>query len=164
MQVWGRKVGEMQQKTASVIASLTSLTQLTLAEYGYSEGLSALHGLELQELRLKHCSNAAASILSSGAMTSLETLHISEGTEPKEGVFSDLTAFNEALEDTRITDHEKAQELHQLGQVVLSLPRLVQLSGDCSLFSYALTKDQTRWSVWKEGKTIPPCWVWKKLA
>ena len=151
---------EMPQETVSAICNLTALTRLALYDWACISGFSALQGLNLRELRLGNCSEAAQQILATGQMTSLERLHIADWTK---GSTDDVEAFNSALTDTSSPDHTEAVELHQLGQAILSLPRLAEVSGPCRLFSCAMAEELRAWPKWlKEDPASPAYQAWKR--
>ena len=60
----------------NAIAGLRGMTRLELSYFISNANLSALQGLKLQELVLINCPGAAAAILASGSMSSLQKLHI----------------------------------------------------------------------------------------
>lgn len=151
----------MPERTVTAISNLTALTQLTLYSYRGATRLSALQGLQLKKLRLEGCPGAAQQILGNGGMTSLQKLHI---WESKHDPTHDVTAFNTALGDTASADHQWAQELYQLGQVVLSLPNLVQVSGSSLLFTGAMAEGLRAWREWRSDPMFSDCWYWKKLT
>ena len=158
----GERDQKVPKKTVSAICSSTSLTKLTLCGYHRTTRFSALQGLKLQELVLHGCPKAAHNILSNGAMSTLEKLQIRD--RPKD-MTHDVTAFNASLRNTASPDHKKAQKLHKLGQILLSLPRLVEVSGACQLFSVAMAEDLRAWSEWKtKDARGDDHWVWKKLT
>ena len=151
----------MDRRAVSIICNLTALTQLTLHGYKRTTQISALQNLKLEELQLEECPGAAQHILSTAAMTTLERLSI---WVAREGRPHDVEAFNAALRDTSSPDHTWAEGLHQLGQAVLSLPRLVEVSGYCLLFSCAMAEDLRAWSQWTDNyEGISSCWFCKKL-
>ena len=153
---------DMPENTVNAICNLTSLTRLELYHCYCTTRFSALQGLKLQELKLDSCPGAAQQILSNGTMSTLKKLHI---WESKEDQTQDVTAFTTAVRETASPDHKWAQELNQLGKVVLSLPKLVRLSGSSLLFSLAMAEELRVWSEWKsKGSRGDDHWVWKKLT
>ena len=100
-------------------------------------------------------------MLSPGAMTTLRKLSIREFSRAHPDGMAD---FNCALEDTSSPHHTWAQELDQLGKVVFSLPRLVEVSGSCSLFSCAMAEKLRAWGTWVgQDSDGEPYQAWKKL-
>ena len=155
----GEENQEMPIRTVSAIAKLSALTRLELNGYNLTTRLSALQHLKLQELNLHSSPGAAEAILLPGAMTTLQKLHILEGRDA-----ADVEEYKNDLANTESEGHQSAQKLHQLGQVLFSLPSLVQVSGSCPLFSCAMAEGLKEWSLWKQKQSMfEKNWVWKKL-
>ena len=54
-------------------------------------------------------------------------------------------SFYEDLCDPNAAGHERAQQLHQLGSTVQSLPSLTEVSGNCSLFAFGMSDALLHW-------------------
>ena len=152
---------EMPIETAKAIAQLSGLTRLDLCRYSCTPHLSAFQRLNLQELNLHCCPNVAEATFLTGTMTALQKLHISEFRDAQP---DDVEAYNNDLADTESEGHQSAQQLHQLGQVLFSLPSLVQVSGECRLFTCAMAEGLEEWGAWKSETTCIEEWIWKKLS
>ena len=157
----GNKRYELPWRMLTPIANLSALTRLQLSRYKRNTRLTTLQHLNLQELNLHSCPGAAEAILLPGTMTTLQKLHIWEDRPSQP---NDLEAYNKDLADTESEGHQSAQKLHQLGQVLFSLPSLVQVSGLCPLFSCAMAEGLENWSVWKQKQGMFQEGVWKKLS
>ena len=154
----GMQYQEMRLGTVAAIAKLSALTRLELTGYKCTARLTALQRLKLQELSLDSSPGAAEAILLPGAMTTLQKLHLSEGF----GEIFDQAAFQNDLADTDSEGHQRAQQLHQLGQVLFGLPSLVEVSGSCCLFTCAMAEGLKDWSVWQQKYIVFDECVWKK--
>ncbi len=155
------------------IASFTTLTRLELSEFHCSKNLERLQNLGLRELVLVDCPGAAERLIVPGALTALQKLHISQNEEFGDNVLED---FSGSVRNSTSAGHEDALELIKLGQAVLGLPRLVQLSGWGPLFLLVLAEELKAWKEidstnWMKGEgkyspiycsfylTPQRCWV-----
>ena len=147
--------------TLAYICELRGLTKLTLSGYKRNTFPSALQSLKLQELGLICSPGAAQQMLSTGSMTTLRKLYIWEYPDSRP---CGVGEFHHALRDTSSPHHTWAQELDQLGQAVLRLPRLVKVSGSCSLFRCALAEELRGWDTWMgKDSQNDPYQAWRKL-
>ena len=155
-----RKYGGMPIETVKAVARLSALTRLKLVAYFCTTRLTALQRLNLRELYLYRCPGAAEALLLPGAMTTLQRLHILDDGTPW---LLNPEIFQKELTDAESEGHKEVQKLYQMGQVLFSLPSLVQVSGTCPLFTCAMAEGLKDWSVWKHGEGIFQEGVWKKL-
>ena len=142
---WGK---DSEELPASEIGRLNALTKLEIRHYLATNqtDLRPLHGLRLKELSLLDCTNMEAGLFKAGAFPALEVLHIEE-SEPSPG------------DTVRLPSSEVASELQleEAGKVVLSLPKLRQLSGNSkALHAWMQWARQADSLVWTETTSIPP--------
>ena len=125
MASWKADFGKAFRK----IGSLSRLTRLELYKVKpHIHDIGPLHGLQLQELALHHCSGLELDMFKLGALPLLSRLHIRESRKQRQ-----------AAQD------EDMQKLAECGKVILSLPYLVELSGSCCIFSFGIADELSSW-------------------
>ena len=103
---------------------MSGMTKLELSNCRASHSqLTSLHSLKLRELVLVDCVNIEAAIFKPGALTALEVLHIDESFDLR------MKNWDDSLQADPAEREASRQQLQDAGAVVLSLPKLQQLSG-----------------------------------
>ena len=119
------------------IARLTSLTRLELIEYYCNVSqFTLLQNLGLIELVLMDCPYIPENIIrpgGQGALTALQKPYVAD-----QEIIPSLEDFNRALETPGSEFHLTAHGLCHQGAIAMSLPNLVELSGQCSLFTVGM--------------------------
>ena len=119
------------------LARLTQLTRLELNEVYYTEGLSALRHLPVEELVLFDCPGAEEKLLAPGALTALRKLHSEED--------EDYNPSHEMLGDMRRLSRADQQQLQAVGDALLERPQLHQISGKCHLVENCMRAGLEDW-------------------
>lgn len=127
------KDNAVHRRAVQKIGACTALTRLELSDVR-SDGadFAAVRKLPLQELVLLHCQNMEVALLVPGALLLLEKIHIEDSDKKKQR----LSRKPELME-----------KLAVCGEVVVGLPRLLQLSGSGMLFSIAMKGLLEKWHV-----------------
>ena len=142
--------GDKQAKPmpgVEAIARMTEMTRLVLCHFNgpNNSNLSALQGLQLQELVLINCPGAPAAIIGTGSMTSLQKLHVVDDCSDEPEYFATIPPFEDDLHKPESAGHQEALELHQLGLIVLKLPNLVHVSGLSKLITVGMAEALSGW-------------------
>jgi hypothetical protein len=133
------------------IASLSSLTKLELIKWKSWQDLSALQDMHLVELELIGCEGMERDLFLPGAFQQLQRLHI-------ENSFWRWSYDDKGVEDT----NNYVSEMQELGEVILSIPALSELSGDCGLFFLGMVEQLKTWQMQKCEVTVGH-WIWTWL-
>ncbi len=107
----------------TAIASLTSVTALTLHGYTGAIKFQALSSLRLQDLSLYSCPEMSSVLITTEALASLAKLYIEEDDE--------LEEFYEQMCSQAMAP--VVHDLEQVRKALLSLPRLTEIAGPCKL-------------------------------
>ena len=125
------------------IANLRGLTRLELIGYKSRLNFGALRQLGLKELVLVDCPHILEALFVPGALTALQKLQIVERYGVQIPSREDLYQSN--LRDPLSEGYLRAHQLHRLGAIILSLPSLVQVSGECRVFLWAIAEELEGW-------------------
>lgn len=120
------------------LARLSCLTRLELRDVYARDSMTRLRGLPLQELVLIDCPGAEEKLFVPAALTTLRRLHIEER-------HCDGTLY----EDEKGSSLAEERQLQNLGDIVLQLPELMQVSGFSNLLAIGLRAGLRSW---EEGK------------
>lgn len=131
------------------IASLTTLTKLELHRWKAWCDVQPLRCLPLKELVLINCNNLELDLFVPSSLTCLEKLHIEDICwRLKADLERSFTIDGrQPSVSYRVCNYKLL--LRNLGELILSLPNLRELSGRCSLYEWGMAdKLQT----WKSSK------------
>lgn len=120
------------------LASMTSLTRLELVRFKGHADVKPLHHLLLIELVLIDCPAMAPVFLAPGALTALQKLHIEETRR------AHMYNNSEEMLDLEPQPTSK-EELRKLGEAILSLPCLHQLSGHSRIIDEGMEGKLDSW-------------------
>jgi len=133
------------------IASLSALTRLELHKWKKWQDLSALQVLPLVELVLVGCEGMERDLFVPGGLQSLQRLHIEDG----------FWRWSHADKGDKVGRHE--DEMRRLGKVVLAIPALREVSGDCGLFFLGMAEQLNFWQMQKCEVSVGHwLWTWVK--
>ena len=113
------------------VGGLTALTHLELASISglYASQLQKVGTLpQLRSLALLHCQQTPYHLLKTGKFSSLQALHIED----------DFPTSNEAAKIEGINGERNEKKLIELGNIVLDLPSLQQVSGSSAFFKLGM--------------------------
>ena len=124
----------MQPNEILKIAGLTSLTKLELNKWQDWFDLEPLQVLPLEELVMIDCNNLEIDLFEHGALTALRKLHIEDSCWKFK---TDLDGFVVHGQYTEAF----TQQLQQVGEIIMALPHLQQVSGACSLYKLGIMEE-----------------------
>lgn len=132
----------------AVIARFTGLTELHLANVYFTPGFTALRSLPLQSLSLLYCRGVdeeLSHLFVPGALTALRKLQYFE--DPIDFMVYDdrLRSMEHASPEAQQWRQNILQQLREVGDIVLNLPNLVELSGQSRLLRYGIKDGQNGW-------------------
>lgn len=129
----------------AAISRLTGLTQLTLWGIVCSSGFRALCSLPLQDLRVHDCPGAEFLLFVPGAFSALRELRYTEAA----GLIVEFAKKLCSIEDSSPEEGQLLQNtvrrLQEVGDTLLSLPSLVEVSGSCRLLMFGIKDGQNGW-------------------
>lgn len=150
----------MEPEDVNWIASLTSLTQLTLKGVVACQDMQPLLTLQLQKFSVVHCDPIQAQLFVPGAWRCLTSLHI-EGYGGN-AAFTRAESENDsnAFEDGDVDLLEEqfrefAERAHQLASIVLDMPCLREISGHGGILRWSLAERLQSWQQEPYDKWVP---------
>ena len=138
----------VRDDTLQKIASLSALTCLELHKWRSWRSLAALQDLPLVELVLVGCEGMERDLLQPGALQKLQRLHVED----------DFWRWSYADRGEQGGDEYRA-EMRKLGEVVLAIPTLEEVSGDCGLFFLGMAEGLKSWRMRKAEVSVGH-WIW----
>ena len=121
-------------ESVAKLTRLTSLTRIEMRDMWAGDSLTSLRGLPLQELVLLDCPGVTYKLFAPAALTTLRRLHV-------EDVYCDEVMFEEKPGCSRAF----RQQLQKLGDTVLQLPALMQVSGRSNLLARGMKQGLEMW-------------------
>lgn len=150
------EVFEAPQPDLAAVAGITALTRLELMGYEGTAEYEQLQSLPVKELVLISCPGIPEVLFVPGALTALQKLHLAE-YEPQPQSLED---FQRDLQAPGAEGYLPAHQLRHLSARILSLPSLVQLSGEGTLIALGMAEGLQDWEKCPEelGSVTPYPW------